>query len=161
MDSGEKISETHYKNGELDGMSTSWHFELGVPFAGFSRKRETQFKNGEKHGFYKEWYKSCKKKVKGKYKYEDQYIKRLEFYIKKGKKEGVEKVWGICGKMESLKHYKNNVVDGVVTEWYESGRKKSLKHFKNGIENGVRKQWDEDGKLIYEGNFVDGAEEIK
>ena len=46
-------------------------------------------------------------------------------------------------------------------EWYKSGKKKSIKHLKNGIENGVRKEWDEDGTLTFEGNYVDGAEEIK
>ena len=67
----------------------------------------------------------------------NQYIKTFETHFKNGKKEGSEKYW------------------------YKSGRKKSLKHFKNGIENGVRKEWDEDGTLTFEGNFVDGVEEIK
>ena len=31
----------------------------------------------------------------------------------------------------------------------------------NGKENGLRKKWDEDGKLVYEGNYIDGVEEIK
>ena len=50
---------------------------------------------------------------------------------------------------------------GAYKEWYKSGRKKSLKHYKNGIENGLRKEWDENGTLTYEGNYVDGVEEIK
>ena len=73
---------------------------------------------------------------KGKY-VEKQYIKTVEIHYKNGKKDGTEKLWGKCGK------------------------KALLRHHKNGIENGVRKKWDKDGKLIYEGNFVDGAEEIK
>tara|TARA_B100000470_G_scaffold183290_1_gene148188 strand:- start:789 stop:938 length:150 start_codon:yes stop_codon:yes gene_type:complete len=47
------------------------------------------------------------------------------------------------------------------TEWYESGKKKSTSHYKNGIENGFRKKWNKDGKLTFQGNFVDGVEEIK
>ena len=47
------------------------------------------------------------------------------------------------------------------TEWYESGKKKSTSHYKNGIEKGFRKEWNEDGKLTFQGNFVDGIEEIK
>ena len=58
-------------------------------------------------------------------------------------------------------HYKNGKKDGVEKKWYEYGRKKSLKHFKNGIENGVRKEWDKDGTLTFEGNYIDGGEEIK
>ena len=57
-------------------------------------------------------------------------INWVEIHYKNGKKEGVEKVWGRCG------------------------RKALLRHYKNGIENGIRKEWDEDGKLIYQGNFV-------
>ena len=49
----------------------------------------------------------------------------------------------------------------MVTEWYSSGKKKSTSHYKEGKENGFRKEWDEDGKLTFQGNFVDGLEEIK
>ena len=51
------------------------------------------------------------------------------------------------------------------TECLQSGipqsKKKSTSHYKNGIENGFRKNWDEDGKLTFQGNFVNGVEEIK
>ena len=47
------------------------------------------------------------------------------------------------------------------TEWHESGKKKSNSHYKNGIENGFRKEWDENEKLTFQGNIVDGVEEIK
>ena len=46
-------------------------------------------------------------------------------------------------------------------EWYSSGKKKSTSYYKQGIENGFSKKWDEDGGLTYEGNYVDGVEEIK
>ena len=49
----------------------------------------------------------------------------------------------------------------MVMEWYSSGKKKSTSHYKEGIQNGFRKEWDENGKLIFQGNFVDGVEEIK
>jgi antitoxin component YwqK of YwqJK toxin-antitoxin module len=49
----------------------------------------------------------------------------------------------------------------MVTEWYSSGKKKSTSHYKEGKENGFRKEWGEDGKLTFQGNFVDGLEEIK
>jgi len=54
-------------------------------------------------------------------------------------------------------HFKNGKRDGVYKEWYKSGRKKLLRHYKNGI----RKEWDKDGTLAYEGNYIDGGEEIK
>ena len=49
----------------------------------------------------------------------------------------------------------------MVTELYSSGKKKSTSHYKNGIENVFRKEWNVNGKLIFQGNFIDGNEEIK
>ena len=49
----------------------------------------------------------------------------------------------------------------MFTEWYPSSKKKSTSHYKNGIENRFRKNWDKDGKLTFQGNIVDGVEEIK
>ena len=49
----------------------------------------------------------------------------------------------------------------MVTELYSSGKKKSTIHYKIGIENGFRKEWNESGKLIFQGNYIDGVEEIK
>ena len=49
----------------------------------------------------------------------------------------------------------------VKKEFYDNGKLLSEFHIKNGKEDGIRKEWDEDGKLTFQGNFVDGVEEIK
>jgi antitoxin component YwqK of YwqJK toxin-antitoxin module len=33
--------------------------------------------------------------------------------------------------------------------------------WKNGNPEGIRKEWNEDGNLAFQGNYVDGTEEIK
>ena len=43
----------------------------------------------------------------------------------------------------------------MVTEWYSSSKNKSTRHYKNG------KEWDRNGKLTFQGNFIEGNEEIK
>ena len=77
------------------------------------------------------------------------------------KEKGLRNFWYVTGEKKGETHYKNWKKEGVEKKWYKSGRKKSLKHYKNGIENGIRKEWNEDGKLTFQGNFVDGVEEIK
>ena len=79
-----------------------------------------------------------------------------------GKKDRVYKEWYYSDRKKPLEHYKDNLKDGTKTEWYESsGKKKSTSHYKNGIENGFRKEWNETGQLTFQGNYVDGVEEIK
>ena len=49
-------------------------------------------------------------------------------------------------------------------EWLQNGIllvKKSTSHYKKGKEHRFRKEWDRNGKLTFQGNFVDGNEEIK
>jgi antitoxin component YwqK of YwqJK toxin-antitoxin module len=49
----------------------------------------------------------------------------------------------------------------MVSEWYSSSKKKSTSHYKIGKENGFRIEWNRYGKLTFQGNFVNGNEEIK
>ena len=49
----------------------------------------------------------------------------------------------------------------VKKEFYDNGKLLSEFHIKNGKQDGIRKEWDEDGKLTFQGNFVEGVEEIK
>jgi antitoxin component YwqK of YwqJK toxin-antitoxin module len=69
-----------------------------------------------------------------------------------------EKYWKTSSK-DKLTNWKDMWI--TPRNWNESGRKKFVKHYKNGIENGVFKEWDEDGTLTYEGNYVDGVEDIR
>ena len=139
--SGGRASESHFKNGIINGVSILWH-ENGV------KEAEFPVKNGKQEGLETRWHKKTGKK-------------RQEILYVNDKKNGVEKEWYENGRKKFLKHYKNSVLDGMVTEWYIPSKKKSTSHYKNGIENGIRKEWDEDGTLTFEGNYIDGAEEIK
>ena len=49
----------------------------------------------------------------------------------------------------------------MVTMCYSSSKKKSTSHYKNGKENGFRKEWDRNKKLTFQGNFIEGNEEVK
>ena len=49
----------------------------------------------------------------------------------------------------------------VKKEFYDSGELKSETYWKDGKQEGIRKEWDEEGKLTFQGNFVNGVEEIK
>jgi uncharacterized protein len=85
----------------------------------------------------------------------------IKIHWKNDKKEGLDKVWYKNGRKKYIKHCKNDVLCGMFTEWYPSSKKKSTSHYKNRIENGFRKNWDKDGKPTFQGNIVDGVEEIK
>ena len=63
--------------------------------------------------------------------------------------------------MLSEVHIKNGKEEGLETKWYENGGKQHEKTWKNGKQDGIRKEWDENGKLTFQGNYVDGTEEIK
>jgi antitoxin component YwqK of YwqJK toxin-antitoxin module len=78
-----------------------------------------------------------------------------------GEEPEVKKEFYDNGKLLSEFHIKNGKEEGLTTKWYESGEKKYEVLWKNGKQDGIRKEWDEDGKLTFQGNFVDGVEEIK
>ena len=105
--------------------------------------KEIYYKNGKREGLKTGWYESGGK--------------NYEVLLKNGKKEGLETTWYKNRIKKYSQRYKNGKLEGMKTEWYESGKKKSTSHYKNGF----RKEWNEDGKLIFQGNFVDGVEEIK
>jgi hypothetical protein len=139
-DNGKLRRETHYKNGKLDGRQTMWR-PSGI------KSSETHWKNGKVDGLSTDW---------------DEYgRKKISWHHKNGKAEGVTIGWYESGNKRFETSYKNDKKDGVYKKWYPSGKKKTLGHFKDDKENGVRKEWDEDGTLTFEGNYIDGAEEIK
>ena len=47
-ESGKLLSETHYRNGKIDGLRTGW-YESG------EKESEVHYKNGKKEGIRKEW----------------------------------------------------------------------------------------------------------
>ena len=78
-----------------------------------------------------------------------------------GKEEGLGAWWYESGRKKYKTHYKNGKQEGLETKWYENGGKQYEKTQKNGKQDGIRKEWDEDEKLTFQGNFVEGVEEIK
>ena len=59
--SGEKMEESTYKDGEIDGLRTRW-YENG------KKDREVHYKDGKENGLYTTWYENGKKKWEGNYK---------------------------------------------------------------------------------------------
>ena len=57
--------------------------------------------------------------------------------------------------------WKDGEQEGLITSWLNKGEKESEILRQNGIENGKRKEWDKDGEITFQGNYVDGYEEIK
>ena len=78
-----------------------------------------------------------------------------------GEEPEVKKEFYDNGKLLSEFHIKNGKEEGLETKWSKNGGKQHEKTWKNGKQDGIRKEWDEDGKLTFQGNFVDGVEEIK
>jgi antitoxin component YwqK of YwqJK toxin-antitoxin module len=143
-------SETPY-----NGMGTGW-YESG------EKKYEVTFKNGGRDGIESWWYESGRK------------MKRVGY--KDGYAEGAFVIWDRSGAKEYEAHYKNGKKEGVERRWeylYEQdpifavSDKKGMytmiyeTHYKNGIEHGIRKEWGRGGGLLYQGNYVNGSEEIK
>ena len=166
-ENGEIRTISHFKDGEKDGLETTYDK------SGKIKLGKVSYKNGKREGLKKVW------DINGK--------KSWKVFFKNGKKEGLETHWNQSGEKISETHYKNGekeglettwshtIVfrethykigkkDGLETQWYpsfERGGKEYEKHFKDGIENGIRKEWYVDGTITFEGNYVDGNEEIK
>ena len=67
---GQKKCEGNYKDGELDGVKTEWHFsEMWTPAKKtLPKMRETTYKDGEKNGVLAWWYSNGQKEGEGTYK---------------------------------------------------------------------------------------------
>jgi antitoxin component YwqK of YwqJK toxin-antitoxin module len=166
-DSGELLSETHYKNGEREGLETRF-YESG------EKKSEVLWKGSETRGPETNWYKSGKKKSeiccrKNGVRWEGGYLYWEEEVITS---------WYESGKKKSETHLKDGgdwglgnsswiFMKGVETSWYESGKKKSEVLWENGKQDGIingkrdgiRKEWNEEGKLTFEEKFSEKYEE--
>ena len=91
-----------------------------------------------------------------------------------GDEPEVKKEYWINGKLSSETYYKFGKFEKLETWFYmtgenleevrwKNGNQEELEKlwYKNGKENGFRKEWDRNGKLAFQGNFIDGNEEIK
>jgi antitoxin component YwqK of YwqJK toxin-antitoxin module len=143
-ESGKNQIKTHYKNGERDGLVTTW-WENGV------KSGETHYTNGKNEGLETTWSRNS--------------IKRSEIPYKNGKREGLTRFWYESGTKNTETPYKNGEKEGLETWWYESGKKKSESHYKNGKKEGLDTWWYESGNKKREtlrtpqGFYIDGINE--
>ena len=85
----------------------------------------------------------------------DQDEKTGLIYIKNSKKlfTGVGKTYYESGKLESILHFKDGVLEGNGITYYESGKIKLIFHYSKGSINGPTKSYYESGKLETEKKF--------
>ena len=100
-------------------------------------------RNGKKEGKWVSYYHSTGKK-------------RLEYYYKDGKEDGLFTEWYENGQKSYEETYKDGKEDGLYTMWYENGQKSSEGTFKNGIGGGVITEWYENGQKKKEETYKDG-----
>lgn len=148
-----------YKDGELDGLWTSW-YENG------NKSAEYTYKDGQKEGLCTIWYENGNKKneytlkdgkLEGKWtKWFENGYKYVEYTYKAGKKDGFWTSWYANGKKEEEGYYKDDKKDGKYTLWYENGNIKAEGSYKAGKSDGKYTEWDEDGNKSAEYTFKDG-----
>ena len=95
-DNGKLKSETHYKNGQKDGLET-WWYESG------EKESEIHFKNGKPEGLATDYYESGEKKTK--------------VHFKNGKLDGLLTEWYENGKKSSEQNYKDGKKNSLANWW--------------------------------------------
>ena len=138
-DNGEIKSEENYKDGKLDGKSTTWHINGQIG-------SEENYKDNLRDGERATWYYSGE-------------IKSKENY-NNGKLDGKRTTWYFNGQIESEENYKDNLRDGERTTWYFNGQIKSEQNYKDGKKEGKFTNWNMNGQIesegIYKDNRIDG-----
>ncbi|MDA7681354.1 SHD1 domain-containing protein [Verrucomicrobiales bacterium] len=186
---GQKQLEGNYKDGEKDGLWTSWH-ENG------QKKGEVSFKDGEKDGLFVEWHPNGQKHGEGNYKdgkpdglalqWHENGQKQGEGNFKEGK-EISAKYWNSKG--EPVDSFRETVTEtkpkqdgvdfiklkireniyylkGSETPYtgksyalHPNGQKYFEANYKDGKKEGLSVSWDENGKKSSESNSKDGKKE--
>jgi antitoxin component YwqK of YwqJK toxin-antitoxin module len=84
----------------------------------------------------------------------------VEETYRKGKREGVSKIWYANGQLKAQLPFRNGVLEGYVKHWYPNGELRSSKKYKNGVKNGFSKKWYSSGKMyskaLYKNNILEG-----
>ena len=97
-ENGQKLGETNYKGGKLDGVTLEW-YEKG------QKKRETNYKDGKKDGLSIFWLANGQKGNEGIY--------------KDGITEGIHKMWHANGQMRVQAKFENGI--GSAKFWNSKG----------------------------------------
>ena len=132
FESGEKKTETHYKNGKKQGLETTW-YENG------QKELEGHYKDGEFDGPYAAWHENGQKELEGQF--------------KEGEQDGLWNWWHENGQKKREGHYKNGEFDGTYAAWHENGQKELEGQFKEGEQDGLWNWWHENGQKRAELNF--------
>jgi len=161
--SGEKRSETTYKNGQIHGKFATWgsdHREAikAVYFEG--RKLTTKT----------DWHTRSQKLSEGSYLSPPEEIETYYDWwnctIKTtrasqegpGVKHGAWTYWHSNGKMKMQGEYKEDVPVGRFTWWYENGQKQSEGEYAAGRQTGAWLGWHPNGMKKYRGQYTAGAQ---
>lgn len=132
-DSGQKKTETWYKNGKRDGKRLAWYENA-------QKKEECQFKDDQEEGKCLEWYKDGKKKS--------------EVDYKNGKKHGHAVYFDSDGKKTEESGWKDGGRHGPTTWYFADGKKKEEYEHKDGKREGQHTVWMESGKKKYEERYI-------
>ena len=121
---GKIYSETTYRNGKLDGVSTVW-YENGQIMS------TIHYNDGIGDGLETLWYENGQKES--------------EIVWKGFIMSGPNTYWYENGQMKSKTNYKDGKRDGLFIDWYENGQKQVEGTYKDGEIVNVIGMWNEDG----------------
>jgi antitoxin component YwqK of YwqJK toxin-antitoxin module len=166
-------SQIEYKDGQINGLFTSWNrtgekesavFKDGRtdgPWFYFSKdgtikngkdtliskdgtRIERTYTDGVKQGLETIWYPNGKK--------------RQETNYKNGALHGISKTWRPDGSIERESHFKDGQSDGPFIAYYENGQKES-EALKQNNKTITLKKWSKDGKIVLDERYA-GCPEI-
>jgi len=126
---GQKMHESNYKNGRIDGLAERW-YENG------QKESEANFKDGKLSGLKTAWYENG--------------TVMYEFRYKDGKKHGTFVVYTRPPnrQKESETIYKNGrIVSETLCSWHKNGQKKSELNW-NGLDKITEKYWNSKGEEV-------------
>lgn len=116
--------------------------------------------------------------------FDDKGILTEEAEYAHGKMDGYRRIYDADGRMEVEEHYKNDVIDGAYTVFYPNGGVEISADYIDGVmngtlhryyesgtimetvsmveneENGIFKEYYENGNIQWEGNYVNGENEV-
>ena len=130
-DNGKLKSESHYKDGNLDGRKTDWYEDGKVKSVGY-------YDND---------------KLEAKREFWDNSELKSEYSFKDEKLDGVKREFWDNGELKSVSNYKDGKLNGKKTEWYEDGEVKSVNYYYNSKLLEIKKRDHLDNDELVE--FVD------
>ena len=134
-ENGQIVGLSHYKDGKLDGLGTSWYENNG------QKKFERNWKDGVRHGLCTHW------------EYDGQ--KNVETNYKDGKLDGLRTWWYKNGQKKTEENLKDEKIV-TITTWKPNGEKCPITNVVDG--NGVCVEYSEDGTEQWRSKYKDGVQ---